>query len=35
MTAGTNPPGGWLGRWSRVKREAAREKGIRDANAAR
>jgi hypothetical protein len=26
MTADSNLPGGWLGRWSRVKREAAREK---------
>ena len=25
-----NPPGGWLGRWSRVKLEATREKAARD-----
>ena len=28
MSADSNSSGGWLGRWSRVKREATREKGI-------
>jgi hypothetical protein len=28
MSARSNPPGGWLGRWSRVKHEAAREKSV-------
>jgi hypothetical protein len=28
MAADSNPPGGWLGRWSRVKHEAARGKTV-------